>query len=101
MDKPFAGHGIGGFQANYMNYQAIYFENHPDSKYSRLSDNVNYPFNEYLGLLINYGLVGCLIVFSVFLVLWNLCKWNRCDETQTATLCLTSIGLLALFSYPL
>ena len=101
MDKPFAGHGIGGFQANYMNYQAIYFENHPDSKYSRLSDNVNYPFNEYLGLLINYGLVGCLIVFSVFLILWNLCKWNRCDETQTATLCLTSIGLLALFSYPL
>jgi O-antigen ligase len=64
-EKPLFGHGVGGFKANYMNYQARYFEEHPDSKYAMLADNVNRPFSEYLLLLTEYGLAG----FALFLVL--------------------------------
>jgi tetratricopeptide (TPR) repeat protein len=64
------GYGQGGFKAHYMNYQAKYFEAHPDSKQAMLADNVNRPFNEYLLLLVNYGLFG-LLVFILFLYrLW-------------------------------
>jgi O-antigen ligase len=44
-DKPLFGYGQGGFKANYMNYQAKYFEEHPNSRYAMLADNVNRPFN--------------------------------------------------------
>jgi Lipid A core - O-antigen ligase and related enzymes len=60
-DKPLFGHGIGGFQREYMLYQAEYFKNHPDSNYAMLADIVKHPFNEFL-LLVEQGLVGGLLV---------------------------------------
>lgn len=62
-EKPLLGHGIGGFQANYMNYQANYFKQNPDSSFVRLADSTNRAFNEYVLLIVNYGFVG-LIFFS-------------------------------------
>ena len=50
-EKPLLGYGYGGFKANYMNFQAKYFEENPDSNYSMLADNVNRPFNEYILLI--------------------------------------------------
>lgn len=47
-DKPILGHGYGTFQAKYMDYQAEYFKNNPDSKFEFLADNVKHPFNEFL-----------------------------------------------------
>ena len=102
-DKPLAGHGAGGFKAEYMNYQAKYFEEHPDSKYTMLADNINRPFNEYIGLLVNYGLAGFLL-FS--LLLFGLIKayrrnLNKTLLTHIACWCLIAIAVFAFFSYPL
>ena len=44
-DKPITGHGIGAFEAKYMDYQAAYFKTYPDSKFVMLADNVKHPFN--------------------------------------------------------
>ena len=60
-ERPLAGHGPGGFQAHYMDAQADYFRAHPDSPYARLADDVKAPFNEYLGLLADFGLAGGLV----------------------------------------
>lgn len=64
-DKPVFGHGYGKFKVDYMDYQANYFSRHPQSQYSQLADNVKHPFNEYILVAVEYGLLG----LTVFLIL--------------------------------
>ena len=69
-ERPLFGYGIGGIEKHYMDAQAAYFSMHPDSPYVMLADNVTHPFNEYIKLTVNYGLVGltialCLLVFTI------------------------------------
>jgi O-antigen ligase len=101
-EKPLFGHGYGGFKANYMNFQADYFTQNPDSEYAMLADNVNRPFNEYISLIINYGLVG-LLVFLVFCrFLWRSFLRGRQEPlVRSAVFSLLSIAVFAAFSYPL
>lgn len=101
-DKPVFGHGPGGFAAGYMNYQADYFRQHPDIPYAQLADTVHHPFNEYLLVAVNYGLFGLLVLGAlVYLVLRRYHKQDRQDPAiRAAGLCLVSIGVFALFSYP-
>ena len=53
--RPLYGYGYGGFQANYMDEQAQFFRTHPNSRYAQLADDVKSPFNEYLGVLTEFG----------------------------------------------
>jgi O-antigen ligase len=102
-DKPLFGYGYGGFKAHYMNYQAHYFETHPDSEYAMLADNVRHPFNEYLLLLTNFGLFGLLALFVALYRLWKVHKQKPDNPLSLyiACGCLLSIGVFAMFSYPL
>ena len=102
-DKPLIGHGPGGFKAGYMNYQAKYFEEHSDSKYAMLADNIGHPFNEYVGLLVNYGLVGFLLFLGLLFLLIRAFRrnTNKTILTYVACWCLTAIAVFAFFSYPL
>jgi len=102
-NKPFIGHGTGGFKANYMNFQALYFKEHPNSKQAMLADNISRPFNEYIGLFVNYGLVGLLLLVGFLFYLARAFKQNANKTLFTfiAYWCLTTIGVFALFSYPL
>jgi O-antigen ligase len=101
-DKPLFGHGSGGFKAHYMNYQASYFDAHPDSEYAMLADNAVHPFNEYLLLVINYGLTGFALLLILAWFLWKFYRKNRENVlTRTAFLCLLSITVFSFFSYPL
>ena len=49
-----------------MDYQAAYFEKHPNSRFALLADNVKHPFNEYLSITVQFGLIGLLILLSSF-----------------------------------
>ncbi|GHT77093.1 hypothetical protein AGMMS50262_17240 [Bacteroidia bacterium] len=102
-DKPLLGYGHGGFKANYMNYQARYFAEHPDSQYAMLADNVNRPFNEYLLLLTNYGLAGFILFLAFVWFLWHSFHRNRSKNMLVwiAGWSLLSIAVFAFFSYPL
>ena len=74
-DKPIFGHGYGAFQAKYMDYQAEYFKNNPNSKYAQLADNVKHPFNEFIKVAVEFGMVGLAIFISFILfVLWKIIK---------------------------
>ena len=66
-EHPLFGLGPGGFTAKYMEFQADFFLKNPESGFLLLADNVNNPFNEYLSVLVNYGLFG-LAVLSVLMV---------------------------------
>ena len=101
-EKPLFGHGAGGFKAHYMNYQARYFEQRPDSEYAALANNVNRPFSEYVLLLTNFGLAGFALLLAAAGFLWK--SFLRCRRekiVRAAAGCLLSVAVFALFSYPL
>ncbi len=100
-DKPVFGHGCGAFNAKYMDYQAEYFKNNPDSKHAQLADNVKHPFNEFIKVAVEFGIIGLIVVLSLFLlILWKIIK----SENENRGLVfsgLVSFLMMACFSYPL
>ena len=99
-ESPWIGHGIGSFEAHYMDYQAQFFHRNPDSGYAILADTVQQPFNEFLRIAVDYGLGGLLGLLGmiVFLILCYQ-KCNSCYK-DLAALSLCSITVFSLFSYP-
>jgi tetratricopeptide (TPR) repeat protein len=99
-DKPLTGHGYGTFNAKYMLYQAEYFETHPESKYADLADNVLHPFNEYLLVWAEYGIIGmsCIALLCFLLIR----HYFRAPSYLKfiALLSLLSLAVLSCFSYP-
>lgn len=100
-DAPLWGHGVGSFEAHYMDYQAQYFAEHgQQGRYAMLADNVKHPFNEYLGILLNFGLIGWGVLAG--LVVWLVRCYRRqpSQEKRIAACALLGIGTFSLFSYP-
>ncbi|WP_302591827.1 O-antigen ligase [uncultured Muribaculum sp.] len=95
-DAPWFGHGEDFFQRLYMFYQAQYLQLNPDSKFVMLADTVQFPFNEYVRVILNWGLVGfCLIIFTI---IW-FCR--KCIvEFNDISLTIATIAILSLTSYP-
>lgn len=94
-DKPLVGHGSGSFLSKYMTYQANNFEYNPDSLFSKLADNVSHPFNEYLFLTVEYGVVGLLILaFALILIIRSM------KRISLEILSLLSVAIFSCFSYP-
>ena len=52
-----------------MDYQADYFRQYGLNRYFMLADNVKHPFNEYLGVLLNIGFVGLLMILALITLL--------------------------------
>lgn len=99
-DNWLTGYGTGGFEAHYMDYQADYFKQHPNSSYAQLADDVQYPFNEYLKFLINYGLIGFLFIL-IFIFVLIYCYYRKPSlDKRIAVLSLISMSILSFFSYP-
>ena len=100
-ESPWIGHGIGSFEAHYMDYQAEYFGvDGPQSFFVMLADNVKQPFNEYLGVLLNFGIIGLLVLAAIIFLLFYCYKQNVTNEKRIALYVLISIGIFSLFSYP-
>lgn len=99
-EKPILGYGPGGFKANYMNYQAQYFRENPESRYAMLADDVKRPFNEYLWIITDYGIVGGALLLFIGVGVIRLWRKSRDVISRTALLCLLSIAVFSLFSYP-
>ncbi|PVH26480.1 O-antigen ligase family protein [Sphingobacterium corticibacter] len=76
LKKPFLGWGYGGFQKEYLNQQAFFFEhNSANEMYTSVASSISTPFNEYIKLLVNFGFVGFAIfgfaLFSLYKFLWT------------------------------
>jgi len=100
IERPLLGYGSYGFESSYMNAQANYFHANPDSPFVMLADNAAQPFNEYIKLTVNYGLVGFAV--AIFLLVWIVWKLFKSDR-QTKVLGLSfvaSVFVMCQFSYP-
>jgi O-antigen ligase len=116
-DHPLAGTGIGGFKANYMDYQATYFKAHPETDEAMLAGDTNYAFNELLQQTSEHGIVGGLLLVFIFIsaLITNPAKKNEkyfenniqqnylLKENQFLIISkatLLSIVIFSFFSYP-
>lgn len=84
------------FPAQYMKYQADYFVQNKESNYSLLADNMLHPFNEYFLYIARYGVIAFALLVIVIVC------FLRSNKIYTPhLLCLISLAVFALFSYPL
>jgi O-antigen ligase len=67
-DKPITGHGYGGFNAQYMNYQAAFFANNPDAPQALNAGGGGYAFNEYLKHATEFGMAGLILMLAVIAI---------------------------------
>lgn len=95
------GHGVGSFEAHYMDYQSAYFaQQNGHSRYAMLADNVKQPFNEYLNILLNFGIMGLLVLLAMIVTLIYCYKKKPNDRKKIAFYALISIATFSCFSYP-
>ena len=100
-DKPCFGFGLNGFTSHYMDYQAHYFAAHPQSRFAMLAGNIRHPMNEYLLLLVNFGIMGfSVLLLSAFFFLRAVTKRTLNALCWGALLSLLSLAIFSLFSYP-
>ncbi len=99
-DCPLLGHGQGAFRAKYMYYQAGYLESRPDSRYADLADNTQHPFNEFLLVAAEHGLVGLGVMMLLAVLLVRAYLRDRSDEKQVALFGLLALEVFSCFSYP-
>ena len=98
-DNPLFGAGTGGWLANYMHFQADFFALRPSSSWGMLADNAAYPYNEFLLIAAEQGLLG------LSLAVWMLYEWFRYPSAGWEENCLkgmlSAFLAFAFFSYPL
>lgn len=94
-EKSLLGHGAGSFPEKYPFYQARYFGENPDSPFAKVADNVRSPFNEYVSLLTQTGIIGLALFLAAVFVATRYAGKN--DEGKTILLVLLIFGV---FSYP-
>lgn len=99
--KPLFGYGPHGFTANYMVNQADFFANNPDSSYSILADNIIHPFNEYVNITVNYGLIGLVVFIGVWIILAVVLVRHKDKGIGLWLAVLAAFAVLCAFSYPL
>ncbi len=103
-DEPFFGHGINGFAANYMYYQAAFGTEKPDSNEMKLAVDNHLMFNEFFRITVEEGIIGLLIVSLLVIIIFR-SKEKRDHENNGITDVLRasflSFLIFSLFSYPL
>lgn len=96
IEKPISGWGSDSFRSQYMPHQADYFKNHPNSRFELLADNVTHPFNEYLLLTVERGIIGLVLLFTLIFSIYR----KRSEKSIVYQLCILSVLIFACFSYP-
>ncbi|EFK58073.1 O-antigen polymerase [Sphingobacterium spiritivorum ATCC 33861] len=109
MDNPVFGVGLGKFKSEYNLYQSEWFESNPDDHFNSLiASNTKSPFNEYLLITSELGIIGLLIfgVLTLVIISYSL-KTLRCTGNGKEKIVkiasigsLISIYICSLFSYP-
>lgn len=100
-EKPLFGWGTDGFKRNYMNIQANFFSENPDSHYLAVADNIHHPLNEYIHFVVNYGVLCLLFVGTVFAFVCYYYHMHKTLWGVEGELVFVGVGLLSFFSYPL
>ncbi len=94
-DRPLLGCGAGMFKMNYMGYQADYFARNPESRLAGVADNVIYPYNEFLHITAETGIIGFVLVLAMLIMIFREAGDKRLLSPLAALI------VFSCFSYPL
>ena len=99
-EKP-GGRGIGGFESDYMEFQAVYFEHNNDEVAEILADDIKHPLNEFVKIAVDYGIITLILIIPVIaFVLYKL--YSHKNSFSVAAFHFSLILLVwCCFSYPL
>ena len=110
-DYPFTGVGFDRYKAHYMNYQAGYFQENPDSQEAMVAGDTNYAFNEVLQLTAENGFFGLLLIFIILFIAFpgEFSKPDTTSEKESNAnrlIIIAKAGMISsivfgLFAYPL
>jgi len=97
-----SGIGIGKFSTYYPVWQINYFKNNYDhhERFFLVADETFLPFNEYLGIFIEYGFIG-FSLFCFFVYKGILMKNSECHLFLYIKLSFIAILIASATSYPL
>lgn len=97
-EKPFFGYGVDGFRKHYMHYQAKFFRNNENSEFKNIADNVIYPYNEFLHVCVEQGIISLLILIAIIISVFIYPTKGHIQEMLKSG----SVALLiySFFSYP-
>jgi O-antigen polymerase len=103
-DRPILGHGIGQFRAKYMDYQASYFRNNPDSPEGKYAANTSFAYNEFLKICAEQGITGMFFLLLIISHIFQ--KGSSFPPFHNYLPISAKSGLIAIivfgcFSYPL
>lgn len=101
LQHPVLGVGTHAFWREYMPAQADFFRLHPDSRFALLADNVRHPFNEYLSVLLQWGVVGFVLLVAIMLLAIHAWRSHRDRDSDMFFQTLLALGIVACFSYPM
>ena len=94
IDKPISGFGAYGFNNYYMLYQEEFLSSNPESMFTHMATDVAYPYNEFIHVLIEQGLVGFILLISLIFTAMKEC---HCQKHCAA---LIAFLIFSMFSYP-
>jgi O-antigen polymerase len=102
-EKPLCGYGVGRFEAEYNNWQAEYFQKHPeemDGPKGWVAGNTKYAFNEFLEIASESGIIGLLLFLLIIVsAFYGVKKLNNMYEARSGFF-LPSFFILSLLSFP-
>lgn len=98
--RPLTGYGHHGFEREYMPQQARYFMAYSDSAVSWLADDILHPFNEWLYVWVNYGIVATVALLLLFIIPIILYLKSRDRSLGQLIPPLIAVMMFATTSYP-
>ncbi len=99
-EKPILGHGYNSFTSTYTIGQSNYFQENPnDNKNGLLADDILFAYNDYIQIVIEYGVIG--FIFFLAIVLLLVLKNNSETFSLIHSTAIVGILLCMATSYPL
>ena len=109
-DHPLFGHGFGSFEKQYNHHQAAYFakQTRPAAEI-KVAGKVEYAFNDWLQITVEYGLVGSLLFLLLLSSAFTRVTFrqargqpsNRASALVAALAALVALIIAGFSSYPL
>lgn len=101
LKHPINGIGYGNLYIQYGNYQSDYFlSGRGTTKEMLLAGMTNYPFNEFLKILVENGIIG-IVLFALIVIMFIKSSLFITKESILYSSIIGIILLISLFSYPL
>lgn len=99
-DRPLTGFGKGGFEANYLYYQARYMTETANEKEKYLAGNTHIAFNEPLRIGVEHGILGLTVYLLFIFILCIYAPHKKTLGIRILKTILLTVFLQGLFSYP-